>query len=426
LFLSNAFWLFVEKLSRSLFFLFLIYFYANNLPANVFGEFSYSKSFLSLLASLTYLGLSGHIVKELVLDRESECEIIGSTIFLKFLFGVFLFIVLIFVQSFHLSTDRLLILAVVTSPAFIHFSDVFEFYFQANTRGVVLGRSRLLSCFFATSYLWLCWYFKLNIIFLFLTIFVESLIFLFLIMQVFKKDIPFKSLTVSLPKIKKLLVISAPLMISGFFAQANLKMDQIMIREILGAEYVAVYAVCANIIDPISLLALVFMTAVFPHLMKIKDSKLILNEFFEVQKVVTLVGFLIVGFLFIFADRIVLGLFGYDYVDSIKIMKIHSVSVIFLFWSQVYFKWVFVFDLYKFTILSHGGGSLLNIALNYLLLPKFGVLSASYTTVLSYFFSFSLILVFYSKTRELAFMQLKSLFFCLNLKRSLRWISSLR
>ena len=162
-------------------------------------------------------------------------------------------------------------------------------------------------------------------------------------MQVFQKEIPFKSLTVSLSKIKKLLVISAPLMISGFFSQANLKIDQIMIREILGAEDVAVYAVCANIIDPVSLLALVFMTAVFPHLMKIKDSKLMLNEFFEVQKIVTFGGFLIVGFLFIFADKIVQGLFGNDYIDSIKIMKVHSFSVIFLFWSQVYFKWVFVF-----------------------------------------------------------------------------------
>ena len=78
--------------------------------------------------------------------------------------------------------------------------------------------------------------------------------------------------------------------------------------------------------------------------------------------------------------------------------------------------------LYFFTVVSHGVGALINVSLNLYLLPKFGPLGASYSTIISYFIAFSLILLTHSRTRALFGIQFKSIIFCYDIFGTYKWI----
>ena len=57
-----------------------------------------------------------------------------------------------------------------------------------------------------------------------------------------------------------------------------------------------------------------------------------------------------------------------------------------------------------------GAGALVNVLLNYLLIPEFGGQGAAYATLISYAFASFFSLLIFSKTRPIFIMMLKSIF----------------
>jgi PST family polysaccharide transporter len=77
-------------------------------------------------------------------------------------------------------------------------------------------------------------------------------------------------------------------------------------------------------------------------------------------------------------------LFGEAYRDSALLLSIHVWAGAFVFMRALVSKWLIAEHLLKFSLISHGLGSVINITANYLLIPSFGGVGAAYATVLSY------------------------------------------
>jgi PST family polysaccharide transporter len=86
----------------------------------------------------------------------------------------------------------------------------------------------------------------------------------------------------------------------------------------------------------------------------------------------------------LFADRIVLALFGAQYAAAAAILQIHIWGGIFIFQRAVASKWMIAENLFMFSFVSHGLGAVLNIALNLMLIPHWGALGSAVATVISY------------------------------------------
>jgi PST family polysaccharide transporter len=80
-------------------------------------------------------------------------------------------------------------------------------------------------------------------------------------------------------------------------------------------------------------------------------------------------------------------LFGEAYSESASILTIHIWAGLFVVMWALVSKWLIAEHLLKFSLVSHGNASVINVAANYFLIPSFGGIGAAYATVLYYAFA---------------------------------------
>ena len=422
--LGHAFGSLIDRFGKAIYLFCLMVALANIFSEMEFGIFSFSRSIYSILLTVNYLGLSGLIVTDFLENEEKENIIFNSVLFLKIILSI-ISLIIVSLWSFIYKNEFYIIILLIQLPILFVFNDVFDYYNQAKMRGEKSAVARVFSLFASFTWIMTCYLigfeFKFYLFAFVIEAFVLAMAHVFLLKDA-SVQISFKFF--NFDYIKLILFSALPLFISGVFAQANLKIDQLMIESILGVEQVAIYAVSVNLVEPLGLISLVLMNILFPLIMKERNKEQRIVSFYHAQKVVTAVSIFLAIILYFGAETILNLLYGDKFYESLKVLHIHVFTLIFVFWSQVYFKWVFANKIYKFTLISHGSGALINILLNYFWLRKFGIIGASYSTLISYFISFSFILLFYKKTRALFFIQVKSLFRLDEYRGVLNWIKA--
>ena len=103
-------------------------------------------------------------------------------------------------------------------------------------------------------------------------------------------------------------------------------------------------------------------------------------------------------------------MFGEVYKNAASILMIHIWAALFIFMRALFSRWIVIEDVLIFSMITHGSGALLNIVLNYILIPQYGGEGAAYATLFSYATSSYFALLLYFKTRPIFWMMTKSLF----------------
>jgi polysaccharide transporter, PST family len=77
-------------------------------------------------------------------------------------------------------------------------------------------------------------------------------------------------------------------------------------------------------------------------------------------------------------------LFGQEYVGAILILQIHIWAFVFVALGIARTKWLLAENFVRFKMVSNVGGAVANIALNLLLIPRYGGVGAAWATLGSY------------------------------------------
>lgn len=186
-------------------------------------------------------------------------------------------------------------------------------------------------------------------------------------------------------KLAPLMREALPLLASSLAVLIYLRVDILMVQHILGARDTGIYAAAARVSELSYFLPVAMMAALRPRLAKIAATGdhaeyagvLIakLRQFAVISGFLTLV--ILAG-----ARGIVGVLFGPEYGDSVEVLRIHAMSLPFVFiathpWFVDNHKTVYV-------MINTLCGVIVNIGLNVALLPLLGVSGAALATVLSY------------------------------------------
>jgi O-antigen/teichoic acid export membrane protein len=135
--------------------------------------------------------------------------------------------------------------------------------------------------------------------------------------------------------------------------------------------------------------------------------KSVLDTFFALAFIVAMVTTLVAG-------RLIPFVYGEDYTRTSSILVIHIWAGIFMFMNALFGKWIFIEDALYFSLVSNGSGALVNVLLNYILIPLFGGNGAAIATLISYATSSYFFLFLYPKTRPLAAKMSKSFLLQIN------------
>ena len=159
--------------------------------------------------------------------------------------------------------------------------------------------------------------------------------------------------------------------------------DRIMISHMVGTSEAAMYGVAYNLAMILTFVLNAINGSYVPWMYgKIKEGRGVENKPISIVLII-LMGLMILCVIW-FAPEIILIMAGEKYEAAIYVVAPVAMSLLLLFYCQLFINVEFYYEEKKILVYGSVGAAILNIVLNYLLIPVFGFVAAGYTTLASY------------------------------------------
>ena len=159
--------------------------------------------------------------------------------------------------------------------------------------------------------------------------------------------------------------------------------DRIMISHMVGISEAAMYGVAYNLATVLSFILNSINGSYVPWMYgKIKEGNGEENKTISVMLVI-LIGLMILCVIW-YAPEIILIMAGKQYLSATYVVAPVALSLLLLFYCQLFINVEFYFEEKKMLVYGSIGAAIINIILNYVLIPFFGFVAAGYTTLFSY------------------------------------------
>ncbi|EOQ97929.1 polysaccharide biosynthesis protein [Leptospira wolbachii serovar Codice str. CDC] len=414
--IHNSLWLIFDKILKSLVGLFVGVWIARYFGPENFGKFSYANSLIVLFATIVPLGTEGFLVRGLVKDKDKTDKLLSDSFFLHLFSGSFLFIFACLTLYFLRYNDELtfhigLVLAV---PILFRFLSVPRYFYEAQTEiKYVVYIENISFLVFSVIRIYLLIN-KLHILFFVFSFLFESLfsylsIFLFYI----RGHRSFSRISVNIKSILDSLKESFPILISSLSIIIYMKIDQLMIGSILGDAPIGIYSVAVRLSEFWYFIPLGLTSSFFPTLIAKKNQSR--SEYLELLKflhIIVIFVSLVMAILIQFIGKdIISWLYGSPYIGASDVLKVYIWSGIFVFIGVAGGNYYLIEEKQSYVLIKSLAGLIVNIALNFIWIPLYGVIGAAFATLVSQLVASMFIPLFFREVRELFFIQVYSLFF---------------
>jgi PST family polysaccharide transporter len=414
--IGNIGWLLGDKFIQIILGFVTISLLARHLGVQKYGTFSYALAFFGLLQPLSSVGLNTLVVREIVHYPNDKYKILGTTFNLQLLGGLLtLFLASVGIQLLR-PDDHIIfnLIFILSLSNIVNAFQCIDLWFQSQVKARYTALSNNISY---SSY------FILTVILLFsnttslslfaFSKFFNSVIKSSLLVYFYKKtNESIKLWTSSVILAKSFIRESYPLILSTFATTIYVKIDQIMIGQMLNDKVVGIYSVAAQISEIFYVIPVIILTSVSPAIYKAKKDlgeEVYYQRIKSLLRLLSLFAIIISISITLLSPALIFALFGQAFSDSGLILQIHTWASIFVFSGTGASCWFVAEHLTHLTFFRTLLGAILNILLNLYLIPKYEGVGAAIATIISYAFGSILANYFHTKTRKLFFLQINCL-----------------
>jgi len=179
---------------------------------------------------------------------------------------------------------------------------------------------------------------------------------------------------------------SWPLIFSGVTVMIYLRIDQIMIKEMLGKTEVGLYSAAVKLAEIWYIIPGIITTSLFPSIINSKKSKPLYYK--RLQRLYTLMIWMAIGIallMTIFSDWLVSFLYGPAFVSAAGVLKIYIWGGVFVYLSAAFGKFLINENMTKKNFYRVLLGAIANIPLNYFFIKKYGICGSAIASLISLF-----------------------------------------
>ena len=387
-YLANTSWLMGERVIRMVVSLFVGIYVIRFLGPERFGILSYVLSFVLLFSPLLHLGHREIIVLDLVKSPEKRDLILGSAILLR-LGGSVLLLggVSVGIQFVENDQQTLLMIVIISVGIMFQSWELVDYYFQSQVQSkytvwaqtiqlIVVSLCKLSLIFWQASLFWFVIVFSIEYVILAI---------LYLIMYIWRVGW-FPIRRCNLKYTRKLLKNSLPLLFSTMAIMIYMKIDQIMLKELVGPASVGIYSAAVKLCEVWYQFPVLIAGSYYPVIIAAKAS----NSELYYSYLQKLYSFLIWGAIAIaipttiFSDWIIHNLYGNEFAKSVVILQIYAWASVFVFMGVANHKWLLIENCQKYILLTTLLGMVINIVCNMILIPLYGASGAAVASLISY------------------------------------------
>lgn len=412
--LSNISWLLIERILRMAVGFFVLAWIARDLGTAKFGLLNYGLAFVDLFANLADLGLNQILIRDLVSEPERRNEILGTAFFLRLAAGIGTFLLTI-ISIFVLRPDDQLsqfLVFIVALRLLFQQVDVVDQLFQSqvqakygvwarNTSFLIVSIARVVLLETGGSLIAFAW-----------TFLIESLIAnIFLVIAYQKTGGKLINWRVSLLRAKQMLRLSWPLILSSLAIVIYLRIDQVMLGQLANDQEVGIYSAAVKLSEAWPFMILAIVKSFSPAIISAKkiSEELYYEKIQRLSNLLTLIVYAIALPMTFLSKPLVMLVFGPQYAAAGVVLSIHIWASVFGFLGYIKEIWIATEELTKFAFVASVAGAVLNIILNWWLIPINGAVGASIATVISYGFADYIMCLIYPPAHPMAWVMTKAM-----------------
>lgn len=206
------------------------------------------------------------------------------------------------------------------------------------------------------------------------------------------------------PAVLSIFKESLPAIAGVAFVLLLFKSDQVMLGWLLSDEEVGYYAIAVPFSEYWAFLAIAIITSTYPAMLEAfrTGQESFDSTFRKVTGAMSWIAFLIMGCVWLLGEPVIRLLLGETYAPSADILSIHIWSLYFVFMIEVMKKWYVIHQKLNLFLVISGVAAVLNIGVNYFIIPQYGGIGAAWATILAYSFAGFWGLLLFPSTRKAA------------------------
>lgn len=385
----NMSWLLADKVLRIVISIFLGAWVARYLGPAEFGTLNYAVAFVALFGSLASLGLDEVVIRDIVKYPGQKDLLINTALALRVtatvINTVFITAISLWLYSNQRTTrDIIIITAIIVVPQII--SETIDIWFksQVNSRTSIIVRdfSLLLSSALkiilvvnqATliAFVWAS--------FLEFTTAAIGLIYLYV-----GGGHSLSLNLIDLRLAKRLLRDSWPFIFSGLAIIFYMRIDQIMISTMIGSQENGLYSAAVKLAEVWYFIPIVIMSSYYPKIISLKEKDKILfhKNLEDLCRLMTVIAYGTSLPFSLFSGPIISLFYGSQYQASAPMLAVMIWTTLFVNIGAVKGALITIMNWGKLNLFTMVIACLANIALNFLLIPKYGGVGAATATLVA-------------------------------------------
>ncbi|WP_018757573.1 flippase [Paenibacillus terrigena] len=399
---NNISWILAERIVQLVIALFVGIMSARFLGPSNFGLINYSISIMSLFFAFCELGIADIFIRDVLNEPSTTGVRLGSGIMMRFIAGFISMILMIVTVIVIDPTNEIVIyVSIVLSFSLIFRSiELIDSWFQSRLQSKYVSISKILTG--VCIAIWKISLLMMNapvIWFAFSTTLEAMLVSaILLFMYVKKGGVKWEfSMQIS----KGMLSQSYHLIISGLLVSLYTKLGQIMIGSMIGEVDVGIYSAAIRLSDMWYIIPLAIINSVTPVIIEQRkhDYEAYIRKLKQLYAVIIWMG-IGVGIIFsIFSLFIVHTLYGEAYSRAAGVLNINIWAGTFAMLGSARSIWIVCENYQKYVKHYIIFGTVINVVLNWILIPKLGIYGASWSTLIAQIVVAIIAPLFYKRTR---------------------------
>jgi len=384
---GNTGWLLFDRILRMVLGVTIGAWIARYLGPSQFGELAYVLSFVAFFQVVAGLEAGGFIVRDIAQKRGDPSVVLGTALWLRLFSSLFLWAFAVLLVFMLHPADRQLILltAVVGATLVFQTSDIIDLWFQSQTQSRRTVVVKFVSYLFSNGVKIVLLVVKAPLVAFAGVMSLEAAAFALGLTIAYRRFPTTTRWKADFAQAKKLLNQCWPFVASGLMITAFSRIDQIMLKEMLGERELGIYAAALPISQAWHAIPATLVTSLAPYVAQKKDQgekpyQEVLVKIFRLFAIVALLGALLTVAI---SPWIIKLLYGSQYQSAALVLSIYVFVNLFVFQGTAQYLWVINNNLRILTLFGAFVSVIVCVILNSILIKRLGILGAPISTLLT-------------------------------------------
>jgi O-antigen/teichoic acid export membrane protein len=386
--LANLNWLVADKAVRLSGGLFVGIWTARYLGPEQFGILNYALAFVALFGTVAKLGIDQVVVRDLGRAPESEGAILGTVFMLKLTVSILALLLVVAAGWFTGGRDLqfTLLVTVIAGGMLFNALDAYDLYYQAHvlSRHVVMARGAAFVLFVAVRVALILG--EYPVVYFAAASTLEIALGSVFLLWTYRHSRSVKQRWIfDWTTMRRLLKDGWPLIISSALIIIHTRLDQVMIGQMLDNAAVGIYSVAVRLSEVWLFIPALIVQTLMPYFVKLRELNTALYNarLLQLYSIMFWLGVSMGLLTVIFGEFLILTLFGEPYRAAFLPLTLTIWTGVFISQALARGIWMVGENMQGYRLANNLIAVPINVALNWLLIPKYGVVGASAASFVS-------------------------------------------